>query len=375
MPKYRIGCSGFLYDSWRGTFYPETLNQKRWLSFYVEKFDTVELNVTFYRLLKKEAFERWYKETPANFSFSLKGSRFITHTKKLKDIELPLLTFFNTTAPLMEKLEVVLWQLPPNFKANIKNLEEFIEAIKLYPVRHAFEFRHKSWISSKILKILSAANIAVCMADWPDFINELPYATNYTVEKLKDDAKKIKDYMKLGKDVYLFFNNDALGYAPKNALELKAILEETLPKSLKEAARPEVKKRVKASPKKAKPAKKATKKKTVKPAKKVSKKKKPVKKPKTKKAIKKIKKKTKAKRPSKLLKKTVKKKTPKRTVKKKIAKKRAKKKPVKKTVKKKIKKKPIRGKPVKKSSKKRTVKKSPGKRPSRRIKASKKKRR
>ncbi|UCF86651.1 MAG: DUF72 domain-containing protein [Nitrospiraceae bacterium] len=355
------------------------------MSFYVEKFDTVELNVTFYRLLKKEAFERWYKETPANFSFSLKGSRFITHTKKLKDIELPLLTFFNTTAPLMEKLEVVLWQLPPNFKANIKNLEEFIEAIKLYPVRHAFEFRHKSWISSKILKLLSAANIAVCMADWPDFIKELPltadfvyirrhgefgsYATNYTVEKLKDDAKRIKEYLKLGKDVYLFFNNDALGYAPKNALELKAILEETLPKSLKEAAQPEVKKRVKAGTKK------APKKKTAKPAKKVPKKKKPVKKPKTKKAVKKIKKKTKIKRPSKLIKKKVKKKTPKKTVKKKIAKEKAKKKPIKKTVKKKIKKKPIRGKPVKKRSKKSTVKKSSGKKPSRKIKTSKKKRR
>jgi len=248
MPRYRIGCSGFLYDSWRGTFYPEELPHKKWLSFYVEKFNTLELNVTFYRLLKKEAFDRWYKETPQDFTFSLKGSRFITHVKKLKDVELPLSTFFNVTAPLMEKLDVVLWQLPPTLKVNMKNLEDFIETLKKYPVRHVFEFRHKSWLTNKVFNLLSASNIAVCMADWPEFIDELPltadfvyirrhgeggsYATSYTQEQLKRDAKRIKNYLKQGKDVYIYFNNDAFGYAPKNAMELQDILEASLPKSL-----------------------------------------------------------------------------------------------------------------------------------------------
>lgn len=252
MPRYKIGCSGFLYDSWKGVFYPEELPHRRWLSFYMEKFNTVELNVTFYRLLKKEAFERWYKETSPNFIFCLKGSRFITHVKKLKDVELPLSTFFNATAPLLEKLGVVLWQLPPNLKLNLKNLEDFIENLKHYPVRHAFEFRHKSWLTKKVYNLLSASNIAVCMADWPDFINDLPstanfvyirrhgeggnYATDYTAEQLKEDAKKIKEYLKQGKDVYMYFNNDAFGYAPKNALEMKEILENTLPVSLTEKA-------------------------------------------------------------------------------------------------------------------------------------------
>lgn len=276
MPKYKIGCSGFLYDSWRGNFYNEFLPQRRWLFSYAEKLDTVELNVTFYRLLKKEAFERWHKETPPQFSFSLKGSRFITHIKKLKDVELPLSTFFNTTAPLMEKLEVVLWQLPPNFKVNLKNLEAFIEAIRPYPVRHVFEFRHKSWISKRVFKLLSGSNIAVCMADWPEFINELPltadfvymrrhgefgsYATDYTTEQLKKDAKRIKAYLKLDKDVYVYFNNDAVGYAPKNAMELKGILEKSLPKALKKTLLPEGAKPEKKKPKKAKPAKKVKKK-------------------------------------------------------------------------------------------------------------------
>lgn len=277
MPKYRIGCSGFLYDSWRGTFYPEDLPYKKWLSFYVEKLKTVELNVTFYRLLKKEAFDHWYKETPPDFAFSLKGSRFITHIKKLKDVELPLSTFFNVTTPLREKLEVVLWQLPPNLKLNLKSFEDFIETLTAYPVRHVFEFRHKSWLTKKVFNILSDSNMAACMADWPEFIDELPltadfvyirrhgeggsYATNYTREQLERDAKRIKNYLKQGKDVYIYFNNDAFGYAPKNAMELEAILEKSLPKSLKQI--PSAKKAVPP-----KTGKKTTKKATVKAAKK-----------------------------------------------------------------------------------------------------------
>jgi len=271
------------------------------------KLNTVELNVTFYRLLKKEAFERWYKETPPHFTFCLKGSRFITHVKKLKDVELPLSTFFNATAPLLEKLDVILWQLPPNLKLNMKNLEDFVENLRHYPVRHVFEFRHKSWLVKKVFNLLSAANIGVCMADWPDFINEVPltadfvyirrhgeggnYATNYTTDQLKDDAKKIKEYMKLGKDIYYYFNNDSFAYAPKNALELITILEHIIPKSLKEPEeaaksrkvkgvkkkpsakkKPAVKKKVTASKTASKTAKKPLKGKAASPVKKTGKK-------------------------------------------------------------------------------------------------------
>jgi len=256
MTKYRIGCSGFLYDSWRGNFYPEHLPHKGWLSFYAQKFKTVELNVTFYRLLKKEAFERWYMETPSDFTFVLKGSRFITHIKKLKDVELPLSTFFNLTAPLKEKFEVVLWQLPPTLRLNLKNFENFLKHLKSYPVRHAFEFRNKSWICKSVFKLLNEYNATACMADWPEFIDDLPltadfvyirrhgeggnYMTDYTTEQLKRDANRIKAYLKDGKDVYMYFNNDAYGHAPKNALELCEILEKMLPKALKQAGPEEV---------------------------------------------------------------------------------------------------------------------------------------
>lgn len=255
MPKYRIGCSGFLYGSWRGNFYPENLPHKGWLSFYARKFKTVELNVTFYRLLKKEAFEKWYRETPPDFTFVLKGSRFITHIKKLKDVEFPLSTFFNLTAPLKEKLEVVLWQLPPTLRLNLKNFENFIEHLRLYPVRHAFEFRNKSWICKSVFNLLSENNMTACMADWPEFIDELPttadfvyirrhgeggsYSTEYTTEQLRKDAHRIKGHLKEGKDVYMYFNNDAHGYAPKNAMELCDILEKSLPMALKQVRKVE----------------------------------------------------------------------------------------------------------------------------------------
>ncbi len=296
MPKYRIGCSGFLYDSWRGILYPEDLPHKEWLTFYATKINSVELNVTFYRLLKKEAFDKWHRETPSDFSFVLKGSRFVTHIKKLKDVEMPLSTFFNITTPLSKKLEVVLWQLPPNLKVNLRSLEDFIEALRQYRVRHVFEFKNKNWLNKKVLKILSAANIAVCMSDWPDYADEVPvtadfvylrrqgeegkYASNYTTEQLQKDAKRIKEYMKQGKDVYIYFNNDAFGYAPKNAMELKAILEKSLPKALKQTPAEK-----ESAPKKTKPAKKKAAKK--KPAVKTKKKKAAVKKPPVKKPAKK----------------------------------------------------------------------------------------
>lgn len=250
MAKYKIGCSGFLYDSWKDTFYPEGLPQKRWLSYYVKKLDSIELSITFYRLLKKEAFERWYSEAPPGFAFCLKGSRFVTHIKKLKDVTLPLETFFNVTLPLHEKFEVVIWQFPLNLKVNIKNLESFIEVISKYPVRHVFEFKQASWLNKKVIKLLSESNIAICMADWPEFLNDLPvtadfvyiqrhgeggnYALSYSTEQLKEDANKIKEYLKKGKDVYMFFNNDANAYAPQNAMELKKMLDKTLPHSLME---------------------------------------------------------------------------------------------------------------------------------------------
>ncbi len=240
MPTANIGCSGFFYDHWKGVFYPEDLPKKRWFEYYCSKFSTVELNVTFYKLPDKETFTKWYKETPPGFVISLKGSRFITHVKKLKASAEPVDVFFSRALALKEKLGVVLWQLPPGLRADPARLAEFLELLRPYGARNAFEFREGAWISKKVISLLEKENVSLCMADWPEFLNDLPltsdsvyirrhgeggsYATSYSSEQLKADAARIRKYLRQRKDVFLYFNNDFSGYAPNNARELITIL-------------------------------------------------------------------------------------------------------------------------------------------------------
>lgn len=239
MKKVRIGCSGFNYPHWGGAFYPEGLSQKKWLKYYCTIFSTVELNVTFYRLPRPSTFDKWHSETPDGFVFSLKGSRFITHVKRLLEPAESLELFFKGALRLKEKLEVVLWQLPPAFKADVGRLKRFIGLLRKYPVKNTFEFRNETWITEAVEELCRADNISLCMADWPECIDTLPvtsdfvyirrhgagsYDSNYSTAYLKRDARRIKKYRKAGKDVYIYFNNDAFGYAPANARELMAIL-------------------------------------------------------------------------------------------------------------------------------------------------------
>lgn len=240
MPELFIGCSGFSYPHWRGRFYPDKLPQKRWFNYYCTIFDTVELNVTFYRLLKPDTFTRWQLESPPGFTFSLKGSRFITHVKRLADPEEPLARFFDGVLLLGEKLRVILWQFPPGFGCNIRRLELFLELLARYPARNTLEFRHESWCCEDVISLCREAGVALCMADWPGFIADLPltagfvylrrhgrggsYAGCYSHEELLADAGRIRKYLEEGRDVYIYFNNDAEGYAPENARELEQLL-------------------------------------------------------------------------------------------------------------------------------------------------------
>jgi len=240
MPDLRIGCSGFNYTGWRENFYPPAFPQKKWLEYYCTVFNTVELNVTFYRLPLASTFKKWHDETPEDFVFSLKGSRFITHIKRLIEPEEPLKLFFERAMHLKTKLKVVLWQFPPSFKINLPRLKKFLKLLKKYPVRHTLEFRNESWITDDVVGLCSENNVSLCMADWPEFINDIPvtsdfvyirrhgeggnYATAYSKAELRKDAKRVKSYLKDKKDVYIYFNNDAYGYAPKNAKELMKML-------------------------------------------------------------------------------------------------------------------------------------------------------
>ena len=240
MPEPRIGCSGFTYRHWKGNFYPHNLPQTQWLAYYCTVFKTVELNVTFYRLPLVKTFEKWHAETPADFAFSLKGSRFITHIKRLLDPEEPLDLFFERALRLKEKLKVVLWQFSPGFKIDLERLSRFLKFLGNYPVRNTLEFRNESWMTKKAIDLCRERNICLCMADWPAFLDDLPvtsdfvyirrhgeggnYATNYSQTALEQDARRIKRYVKSGKDVFIYFNNDFHGYAPRNARELTEML-------------------------------------------------------------------------------------------------------------------------------------------------------
>lgn len=239
-----IGTSGYNYPHWwNGVFYPSQLPQRKWLEYYAEFFNTVELNVSFYRLPTKDVFASWYKRTPKGFSFSVKGSRYITHIKRLKDCREPLSLLFDHASPLKEKLGALLWQLPPKFRFQRERLEGFCVLLSTLPrskrLRHTFEFRDESWFCEEAFKILQEFNFGFCIAHGSglpyvekgisDFVylrlhgGEVLYGSNYSDKELKQWAEKIQTWEKNGKTVFVYFNNDAYGFAVKNALTLKKL--------------------------------------------------------------------------------------------------------------------------------------------------------
>jgi uncharacterized protein YecE (DUF72 family) len=244
--KIYIGTSGYSYQHWAdGVFYPEGLSSNKWLAYYAKYFDTVELNVTFYRLPNEKMFHSWYKRTPDKFYFALKGNRFITHIKKLNDCEDAVDNFLKLASVLKEKLIIILWQLPPSLKINSKKLDTFCKLLKNYKkinCYHAFEFRHKTWFSSETYEILKKYNYGLCIAHssrWPcieeitsDFLylrfhgGEVLYGSEYSLDELKEWAEKVKKWHqnKKIKILFSYFNNDAYGFAVKNALEFRKLL-------------------------------------------------------------------------------------------------------------------------------------------------------
>lgn len=240
MAKVFIGTSGFSYPHWKTVFYPPELHQSEWLRYYAKYFDTVELNVSFYRLPQKKTFESWRKTAGLDFVFAVKGSRFITHVKRLKDCREPVRLFFKEAVGLGEpEKAVILWQLPPRWQVNAERLDLFL---KILPsdYRHAFEFRDDSWLNSQVFALLSKSQVAVVFQDfsgWPitdrvtaDFVylrfhgRDKLYSSNYSKKELEGWAKKIRGWKKRGLAVYAYFNNDAMGYAVENARDFKKMV-------------------------------------------------------------------------------------------------------------------------------------------------------
>ncbi len=241
-----IGTSGFSYKHWlNGVFYPEGLPRSRLLDYYMEQFNTVEINSTFYRLPSEKTLKGWFDKAKNGFVFSVKLNRNITHYAKLKGCENEISKNSIIAHILNGKLRVVLIQLPPSLKFDLQLLESFLVSFKeiwrQYNIYTTIEFRHKSWINTETYKLLDRYETAVCLSDFKgipvEHTNDAPlvyirrhgpsgyYAGSYSKEQLETDAKAIKGFLKENRDVFVYFNNDFEGFAPKNALQLKALLQ------------------------------------------------------------------------------------------------------------------------------------------------------
>jgi uncharacterized protein YecE (DUF72 family) len=239
MFESRIGCSGWNYGHWRGVFYPSGLSERLWLARYTERFDTVELNASFYRLPTRKAASAWAAATPDGFVFAVKASRYLTHVKRLRGVADGVARLYERIEPLVDagKLGPVLWQLPENFHRDDDRLASALE--ELPGGRHAFEFRHASWFVPEIAQLLRRHDIALVIGDHP----ERPFQThertadfvfarlhvgrgkdgNYTPSQLQEWAARVRAWREEG-DVYLYFNDDWKGFAPKEALRLKELV-------------------------------------------------------------------------------------------------------------------------------------------------------
>lgn len=282
MAKIYVGMSGWTYPSWRGGFYPKGLVQKKELHYASRLLNSIEINGTFYSLQKPESFQRWHDDTPENFVFSVKAPQYITHIKRLKGVEEAIANFFASgLLCLREKMGPILWQFPPNVMLKDDRFEKFLKAIPYdskaasrlakkhsskvdgrsftevkgdYPVRHALEFRHPSFMDEGFVEMLREHNVAVVFAHsgekspymedvTADFIyarmhgQETKYKKGYTKDTIDWLAKRLglwtkgsqpKDAQvvldtspkKMKRDAFIYFDTEAKDYAPQDALNL-----------------------------------------------------------------------------------------------------------------------------------------------------------
>ncbi len=237
-----MGTSGFNYKDWREIFYPKGLAQKKWLAFYAQHYNSVEINATFYRYFPRSVFARWHAETQADFRFVLKGPRVITHVKRLHQVNEELDRFFDSIQGLSNKLCAVLWQFPSSFKYSEETLRIFSEFLQRLPkmTTQVVEFRHASWFREEIYALLNGQNAGFVIDDSSRFpAAEVVtgkvayirlhgpaqlYASSYTTEELQDWAKKIHEWLDRY-TVHCYFNNDFGGRAIRNSIELRNFIE------------------------------------------------------------------------------------------------------------------------------------------------------
>ncbi len=249
----RIGCSGWQYAAWRDAFYPAGLPTDAWLPYYAERFDTVEVNNSFYRLPEQDTFARWASRTPPDFLFAIKASRYLTHHKRLRDPEEPVVRLFERLVPLGDRLGPVLYQLPATFAPDLDRLEGLLAVLPrtlgeiaagaIAPrraIRHVLEFRDARWYHDDVFALLERYDVALCMHDkagspWATRVvgpfvyvrfhgTSGHYRGSYPRTQLRGWADRIGQWSAEGRDVYAFFNNDPGAAAPRNARSLIQLL-------------------------------------------------------------------------------------------------------------------------------------------------------
>ena len=222
-----------MYDDWRGRLYPDKLAKRRWLEEHARHFDTVEVNSTFYRLARREAVAGWVSQTPPEFEFAVKASRYLTHVKRLFDIGEGIKRFYEPLEPMIEarRLGPVLWQLPENFHRDDARLAGWLELLP--SGRHTIEFRHPSWFVPEVLSLLRAGVVALTIGDHPERGFQLHDATadwrfvrfhygargrggNYSASEIETWGRRIAQWRRR-EAVYAYFNNDWQGFATANA--------------------------------------------------------------------------------------------------------------------------------------------------------------
>lgn len=239
--KWYIGCSGFHYKEWKGSFYPDTLSQREWFNYYTKQFNSLELNVTFYRFPQLTTLKGWFEKSPAQFLFSVKAPRLITHYKEFNGTGKLLEDFYTTILEgLREKLGAVLFQLPPKAIFTKEYLRRIIQNMNS-SFNNVIEFRHPSWWQREVIETLTDHNITFCSISYPGLPDEtivnnsllyyrfhgtpLLYKSAYKDEKLKQIIADINK-QKFARNIFLYFNNTASAAALKNAFYIQDLIVE-----------------------------------------------------------------------------------------------------------------------------------------------------
>jgi uncharacterized protein YecE (DUF72 family) len=239
MARAYIGTSGWVYPGWREQLYGDA-PIKRWLEIASRTFNSLEINGSHDTQIRPETYARWRDATPAEFRFALKGHRFVTHGKRLRDCEPSIVRLRDQALGLGNKLAAVVWQLPARFTCDVPRLDEFLRALEVWPVRHALEMRHRSWFVPEVAARLAAARVAVCQSDAPDFPmwrevttdlvyvrlhgHTRKYASSYHPASLRRWAGEIARWLAERRTVHVYLDNDAEGHAVHDALVLSALV-------------------------------------------------------------------------------------------------------------------------------------------------------